>query len=100
MYDPAQAANLVKDVVRREFQASMGQHQPTLQAARQQQEYAVVFAKHGKEPDFERKAALTNQLIQGNPSVSFEATYNLVSTIQQSLGSTKAAPAQVANNAG
>jgi len=92
MYDPAQAAQLVRDVVRAEIQASMREHQPILQGARQQQEFNTVYTKHGKDPDFERKAAVALELTKGNPNVSFEATFDLINKISQSLAPQQAQP--------
>lgn len=93
LYDDAQRASFVKQIrqdalasARAEVQAAMQPHQAALASARQQSEYNAVKAKNGADPDFERKAALATELIQGNPNVSFAATYNLVSTVQKSLG--------------
>src|SRR5262249_33741251 len=91
LYDAPTLAAFIKQTVSGAIQGAMAPHQPALAGARQQQEYNVIQAKHGADPDFQRKAALTTQLVQGNPNISFEGTYNLVSTIQQSL-----APAQKA----
>ncbi len=101
LYDAPTLAGFIKQTVQGAIQGAMREHQPALQGARQYQEYAAVQARHGKDPDFARKAELTTQLIQGNPSISYEATYNLVSTIQQSLAPVKAAapPQAPANNA-
>lgn len=85
LYDPGQLAGFIKQQVTGAIQGAMAPHQQTIQGARQQQEYNQVFLKHGKEPDFPQKAALTSQLLQGNPNVSFEGTYNLISTIQGAL---------------
>ncbi len=89
LYDPDQRAayhRQLKDELKAEIRAELAPHQQVMASMKQQQEYSTIALKHGKEPDFERKAALTAQLIQGNPNVSFEATYNLVSQIQKSLG--------------
>lgn len=88
LYDDAQRAEFVKQLrkdalatARAEVQAAMQPHQGALASARQQQEYGAVRAKSAADPDFDRKAALATQLIGNSPNVSFEATYNLVSTI-------------------
>jgi len=102
LYDDDQRAQFVRQLrqealatARAEVQAAFQPHQAALANARQQQEYYAVAAKHGQDPDFERKAALTAQLLQGSTNVPFEATYNLVSQIQQFFGA-PAAPSKAA----
>lgn len=104
LYDEGQRAEFVKQIrqdalnlARSEVKAAIEPHQGALASARQQQEYNAVRARNGNDPDFDRKAAIASQLVQGNPNVSFEATYKLVSTIQQSLGKA-AAPSNGAVN--
>src|SRR5262249_19677302 len=101
LYDAPTLAAFIKQTVSGAIQGAMAPHQPALAGARQQQEYNAVQAKHGSDPDFARKSALTTQLVQGNPNISFEGTYNLVSTIQQSLAPAQkaAAPQTPANQA-
>lgn len=86
LYDAPTLANFIKQAVQGAVNGALQPHQPALASARQQQEYNAVAAKHGSDPDFARKSALTTQLVQGNPNVSYEGTYALVSQIQASLG--------------
>src|SRR5262249_13075492 len=96
LYDAPTLANFIKQTVSGAIQGAMAPHQPALAGARQQQEYNAVQAKHGSDPDFARKSALATQLVQGNPNISFEGTYNLVSQIQASLAPAQKAAASVA----
>jgi hypothetical protein len=92
LYDDAQRAQFIKQLradalqtARSEVEAQMRGHLPQIQGAQRYGEIASVAARYGKDPDFERKAALTEKLVGGNPNISFEATYKLVSQIQEGL---------------
>lgn len=92
LYDDAQRAQFIKQLradalqtAKAEVEAQMRGHLPQIQGAQRYGEIASVAAKYGKDPDFERKAALTETLVNGNPNISFEATYKLVSQIQEGL---------------
>jgi hypothetical protein len=100
MYDPMQAAQLVQDVVRREISNSMQQHQPTLAAAKGQQERNFIQSKYGADPNHASRAAITEKLIQasGNPDVSFAQTYELVAAINGMGGAAGSAPATPSNS--
>ena len=81
-----------------EFQAEMRNHMPEIQGAQRHGEYFAVQAEHGKDPDFQQKADLANQLVGANPNISFKATYNLISQIQHGLTNGKPAePAKPGN---
>ena len=81
-----------------EFQAEMRNHMPAIQGAQRHGEYFAVQAEHGKDPDFQQKADLANQLVGANPNISFRATYNLISQIQRGLTNGKPAePAKPGN---
>src|SRR5262249_13610487 len=79
-------ANFIREQVTGAIQGAMAPHQPALASARQQQEYTAVQAAHGSDPDYQRKAAVATKLIQGNPNISFQQTYDLVDSIHQSFG--------------
>lgn len=86
MYDPAQAARLMRDVVRGEMQSMMQQHQPTLEGARRTQEFNTIQAQFGADPAFQQKATAAIQMVMDNPSLTIPAAYGMVNKVQQSLG--------------
>jgi len=69
-----------------EMQAEMRNHLPQIQNANKHGEHFALQAKYGAEPDFQQKSALAQKLAGNNPNVSIEATYNLITQIQASLG--------------
>jgi len=92
LYDDAQRAQFIKQLradalqtARNEVQAQMQGHLPGIQGAQRYGEIAAVTAKYGKEADFDRRLALTDSLVGGNPNISYEATYKLVSQIAENL---------------
>lgn len=92
LYDDAQRGQFIKQLradalqtARAEVEAQMRGHLPHIQGAQRYGERASVAAQYGKDPNYEHKAALTEKLIGGNPNISFEATYKLVSQIQEGL---------------
>jgi hypothetical protein len=100
MYDPKQAAQLVRDVVRAEIQNSMSAHQPTLDAARRRQEFDAALAKHGTDPAFHDKSLAAMELVKANPALTINAAYDLVASIAKTLQpKTAAAPAAPAQTA-
>lgn len=96
LYDDDQRVAFVRQVradaiaaATAEAQTMMSSHLPSIQKAQQHGEFFAVQVEHGKDPDFDQKVALTNQLIGNNPNIPFKATYDLISQIQKSLAPAK-----------
>lgn len=92
LYDDAQRTQFIRQLkadaiatARSEVAAQMAGHMPSIQNAQRAGERAAVNAKYGADPNFQQKAQLTENLIGNNPNISFEATFNLVSQIQDAL---------------
>src|SRR5262245_49741489 len=97
LYDDAQRAQFIKQLradalqtARSEVEAQMRGHLPQIQGAQRYGEMASIAAKYGKEPDYARKVALVESLVGNNPNISMEATYKLVSQVQESLSASPA----------
>lgn len=109
LYDDAQRTQFIKQLradtlaqARAEVQAQMAGHLPAIQNAGRAGERAAISAKYGADPNYQQKAQLTEKLIGNNPNISFEATFNLVSQIQDALNPSPSptkppAPVQNAN---
>lgn len=99
MYDPAQAANLVRDVVRAEIQTSMQQHQPALEAARVRQEYDAVALEYQADPQFQPRMMVALQLAadakQAGTALRIKTAYQMASKI---LPQQAATPTQASAN--
>lgn len=98
MYDPAQAAKLMRDVVKAEIQSFTQQHQSLWEGARVQQEYSAAELEFRSDPQYQPRMLAALQLVadlrQNGVPISIKQAYIAASK----LSPTAATPTQATAN--